>query len=391
MERSENMNFEEMIINKMKYENKRKCQLPQRRELLLYLNNMMLTTGRSDAFFCNAFLAEAIQLIQNSIFLYEDGYFECAFYSLRESYEIFGTMLYVENGEDKLSDWKKKKWIPSASDIRKDMSNRKTKDFIEGYKEIRECLKNYFSKYEKLINKSNKIIHKQGYDTFYTYRMQKKFDIRKEQKLFLNILKYSIGMGILLLAVLDPISIALADDKIERKIPYDLVTEAFDYSYFEKILGQKDIFPKILKTKFYKKFVSQFQDKEEMNEGIYNVIRNYFWNVARLEEIQKQKDMLSSIQLYELEILKSGIKAAAFYYADSFICETTSYSGSSWERDLSVQNKTIQINDKRFNRINGNTFISIIFIENEKLYIAHDKKLTEKEQEFLKRLERTSE
>ena len=90
---------------------------------------------------------------------------------------------------------------------------------------------------------------------------KKKFDIRKEQKLFLNILKYSIGMGILLLAVLDPISIALADDKIERKIPYDLVTEAFDYSYFEKILGQKDIFPKILKTKFYKKFVSQFQDK----------------------------------------------------------------------------------------------------------------------------------
>ena len=44
---------------------------------------MMFTTGRSEAF-----LVETIWLIRNSIFLYEGGYFEFAFYSLRESYVI---------------------------------------------------------------------------------------------------------------------------------------------------------------------------------------------------------------------------------------------------------------------------------------------------------------
>lgn len=47
----------------------------------------MLITGRVDIMYCNAFLTEATQLLINSIFLYEDGYFDCAFYSVRQASE----------------------------------------------------------------------------------------------------------------------------------------------------------------------------------------------------------------------------------------------------------------------------------------------------------------
>lgn len=49
------MNLEEMIIENMKDECKKKCELPERKELLSYLHNMMLITGRLDIMYCNAF------------------------------------------------------------------------------------------------------------------------------------------------------------------------------------------------------------------------------------------------------------------------------------------------------------------------------------------------
>ena len=42
-------------------------------------------TGRMDAWFANTFILEASQLLINSIELFELGYFDCAYYSLREA------------------------------------------------------------------------------------------------------------------------------------------------------------------------------------------------------------------------------------------------------------------------------------------------------------------
>ncbi|WP_462168672.1 hypothetical protein [Pseudoalteromonas lipolytica] len=54
-------------------------------------------TGRSDGNIANTFIHEASYLIVNSLTLFEQGFFDFAFYSLRQSLEIAMTMMYVNH------------------------------------------------------------------------------------------------------------------------------------------------------------------------------------------------------------------------------------------------------------------------------------------------------
>lgn len=50
-------------------------------------------TDRIDALIANTFVLESVQLIINAIELFEKGYFDCAYYSLRQSLEVSTTMV----------------------------------------------------------------------------------------------------------------------------------------------------------------------------------------------------------------------------------------------------------------------------------------------------------
>ena len=52
-------------------------------------------TGRAYAQIANTFIFEAKYLVINAIKLYELGYFDCAYYSLREAIEISTIMVYL--------------------------------------------------------------------------------------------------------------------------------------------------------------------------------------------------------------------------------------------------------------------------------------------------------
>ena len=141
------MDLEKIIIDEMRNQYKRKCELPEGKELLLYLHSMMLITGRSDIMYCNCFLAEATQLLINSIFLYEEGYFDCAFYSVRQASEVFNAMLYLSEDKDELKKWTTKERFPMDSKIRK-----KLEEMVWGYQEIKTILCDYFKHHRELIN-----------------------------------------------------------------------------------------------------------------------------------------------------------------------------------------------------------------------------------------------
>lgn len=53
-------------------------------------------TGLLDARQTNMFFQEAGRMLINAINLFCDGYFDCAFYSLRQSFEISVTSLYLK-------------------------------------------------------------------------------------------------------------------------------------------------------------------------------------------------------------------------------------------------------------------------------------------------------
>lgn len=96
-------------------------------------------------------------------------------------------------------------------------------------------------------------MHKQGLDNFYgireSYRLNKKFKREEERDFFLRILKYTIGMAIILFIVVDSISLVLTDDDLSARLNFDPMTEPADVQFFNDYLTE-DIIAKIKSTPF---------------------------------------------------------------------------------------------------------------------------------------------
>lgn len=88
-------NIEKEIIKNIENEFKNKIYFPEYNRLMLYLYNIFAYTGQMDIMYCNSFIQESVQLLQNALMLYKDGFFDSAFYSLRQSSEVMDNMLYL--------------------------------------------------------------------------------------------------------------------------------------------------------------------------------------------------------------------------------------------------------------------------------------------------------
>lgn len=379
------MDLKQQIIENMRYEYKIKSEMPERQELLEYLHSMMLITGREDILYCNTFLQEAIQLLVNSIFLYEDGYFDCAFYSVRQAGEVFDTMLYLSNlDREDLKKWNIKEKFPMDSKIKTELEK-----MAYGYSEIKDILKDYFEHHRELINKSHKIIHKQGFDTFYVCRVSNRFSKEQDNKLFIETLKYTIGIGIIIFIILEPIALALADDEINGKLNFNYMTEPIDCDYFEQFLGLSDVVDKLLSTNYYKEFASQFRDKEWMNMATYTVVRDNAWDINALDEIEKQLHLLNTYEKFMFKILKLGIKVSNFYYQEGIGWYITTHKCNKQRTHFgSDAFKKYLENADRFNQKSDNIYITVVIMYDEKLLLEHNELLTEDEINSLFELER---
>ena len=192
--------------------------------------------------------------------------------------------------------------------------------------------------------------------------------------------------------------LALADENVNGKININLMTEPIDTTFFENILGVSDIVSKIKSSNYYKDFVSYFEEKEEMLLATYSVIREQFWNIEKLNEIENQFHMLSTDENFMFNILKSGIKASLFYYAGGLGWYYT--SNISNLKEFSVNTIDFQNYTKSreaFNQKRKNVYISVIKqSEDDFLFIEHNmpfnkdeiNKLLELEKKHLEYLEK---
>jgi hypothetical protein len=377
--------FEKQIIEGMRYANKQCLILPDHDELLLYLHylsNMM--TGRLDIMFCNSFIREAIQLLINSIFLYEDGNFDCALYSIRQASEVANNMIYLANeGKAQLTKWNNKGHFPI---------NTKVMEKIEkidiNYTEVKIVLSDFFKEHDELIKSAHKIIHKQGFDSFYalrnSYQHSGEFNQETETQFFLKLLKSCMGKIIILFIVIDPLSLVLADEDLSSRVHFDPITETVDIEFFQKYLSE-DIIEKIKNTSFFIEFSSQFAAKEKMKPAVFDVVRNNAFNLDLLGEIEAQKHLLNLHEQIILEIFKAGIKLSYIYPDCSIFGYFTSipsnYHTSEW--NSSEYDNYLKI-DEIFNQPYHNVFRSFVKIIEKNWILEHNDFLSKKEIEIIK-------
>lgn len=359
--------------------------LNEKDKILKQLNSMQgLVTGRIDIFYCNNFINEAIELLKNAVALFEDGYFDCAFYSIRQAYETANTMLFLANGENKdLTRWLRKERFPQCSKIIELLDSDKVHYMSNAYSEVRMVIPEFFEESDKYWKMANKLIHKQGFDTFYTLRNSFNPDINlineKDTELFYSYIRNTIGAILLLFIILEPLSLALTDEDVYMRTHFDSMTEPIYFEYYDDCLSLQYV-EKIKETEFYQEYIEQFLANEKMNVYTASVIKEQYFDVAHLEEIKNQAHLLCGLQRFELEVLLKGLKISRFYVDMPFLWDFTSYESKNdnWSfssNEFDCYKNVVQY----YNQVYRNVYITYVKIMGSDVFLEHNEKLTEEE------------
>ena len=118
-------------INWRKSENVCPIELPEKERYYTDLINIEHSwSGRMDiGNIGNTFVMEAEQQLINAIVLFEEGYFDCAYYSLRSAVDISTTMVFLADMPDGERDafldaWRETKDFPMQGQMIKQLSKR---------------------------------------------------------------------------------------------------------------------------------------------------------------------------------------------------------------------------------------------------------------------------
>ena len=149
-------------------QNIRSVELKNKEQLYFDLINIEHSwSGRIDSNICNTFIMEAEQQLVNAIVLFEQGYFDCAYYSLRSAVDLSTTMVFLDDmphdeREKFLNAWKSTADFPMQGQMVKQLSQRGN-IFVD----MKTKMPDFFSDAKSLSAELNKYVHKQGLQHFY--------------------------------------------------------------------------------------------------------------------------------------------------------------------------------------------------------------------------------
>lgn len=269
-------------------------QIPNKNDLLFDIleiqNNM---TGRIGSSVANSFILESSQLLVNSIFLFERGFFDCAYYSLRQALELSTTMVYlsdmpVETRKQKLKDWNNNKDFPMQSPM---LNELKEKGYI--FSDMKQKMPRFFKELYDVSRKLNKIVHKQGYRQFYRYRTFHILDEKQNIDDFLFFLRKAIGIVAVMRLSIDPFPILLLDDEIYHR-SFESISDAYSKEFISKYI-EKNTVEEYKQTKLFQETYNHIMKSEKRDACVYDIVWNQYINLQQQEKILKQIYLISEV------------------------------------------------------------------------------------------------
>lgn len=358
----------------------RPIHLPDSEEYLYDLENIsMATVGVLSSLESNRFFEEACQMIANSIQMFQQGYFDAAFYSLRQSIETSIGTLYLTANPDKMQAWNKlepgfesgkmAKYLRANEPVFMDMASK---------------MQPFFDKVREVQQDSNKYVHKQGYKTFYvtkriTYsddRLKKVYD--RIQDDFVQILKVAIGAVAVYRLAIDPLPVLLMDEDIRLRTG-DLLTEPYSQDFVDKYIGQ-DAIDSYKRTDLYLSHKEFFLQNEKQNDAIYMLI--HYQIVDR-----KHKELI----MEQIHLLSLHDRIAFFYAVMSPNISRVFIDGVfSYTTDTQPKNSRITIGESYYAELfenqpdynvifNGGAFMSRFKVGDEFSYVESNEPLSDDE------------
>lgn len=351
------------------------------------INNISFAaTGFIHTWESNLFFEEACQLLVNAIRLFLRGYYDCAFYSLRQSIETSIGIIYLTANPNKENEWK---MLCDGFDSGA-MSNWLRK-YEPTFKDIREKMTGFFDGVRDTQLKINKYVHKQGFVSFYKVTnnpilsQQKGISENQIQKDFESFLKVCIGAVAIYRLTIDALPVVLMDEDIRFRIG-DLITEPYSQEFVDTYIGNENI-EAFKTTDIYKSFYESLQRNEKQNEAVYNLIHSQYYNREKMDDYEAQLHLCSFTDrvvmcLFTIsnKISQVFVDGIHWYYSEvrSNNKDKPITMGLSYFEDLfsNIEND--------FNLHYHNAFLSRCQINGNYTYFEHNEILGEKEVECVK-------
>lgn len=332
----------------------------------------------------NKFITEIFQLLSHSITLYELGYFDNAYYSIRSSIELATIMLDLSDKDDKsininMNLFINKKYKKFRTRIMRELS-------FEGnvFKEIMKDMPQFKVDLEKFMRHINKIVHKTGFENFYCsqYYYSNNFHITKLEQFEKSLLKAIQILGIIRLSI-DPLPLLLTDPEIYYRCP-NFLTIPFNKELLN-VIGEKYL-TEFKQTTEIKSMYKSLLKLEKRNQETNDFIINNYINTEKIENIFAQKDLIPEDNLKYLNIANSSNKIIEIISYNGFIHYWTNYCQcekicnpldyeylTKLKKYINIPYDTIYVSLLNINKnlIPKNTF--------QIIYVFHTKKLDKKE------------
>lgn len=263
-----------------------------------YINELTMSfSGRMDVENYNIFLQESVEMLSNAITVFYEGYFDAAYYLVRSSIEVSTVGLYFSDAKDEeaggnKASWNKRGYFPVQGKLLKKLA----KDGA-AFSEFHDKVPTFFDLVERRRSIANKIIHKQGYGSFYCIRNhplhRKKYPPETLADEFTNYLRDAIGIVAVMRLAIDPFPVLLTDADCKNRFA-DSVTRPFSDDMIDECIGEEILFQ--YKTTDYYNSVKDWviANFPLMSDAAYDAQQIGYIDVG------KQDDLIDDIHLVSI-------------------------------------------------------------------------------------------
>lgn len=368
-------NLDDISMNQL-----HKFNLPDSDEYIYAINNIqMATTGFINAMESNKFFAEACQMIINAIKLYQDGYFDCAFYSLRQSIELSIGTIFLNANPDKYRNWNKLEKGFESGNMARYLADKEP-----SFKEVREKLCDYFDNLHELKKQIDKYVHKQGYKSFHIsfQRVYGDLLIQKEKALlnfFEKSLRACIGAVAIYRFIIDPLPLALADEDLLMRSG-DFITQPYSINFIKEYIGD-NVVDKLKTTQAYIDIESWLLSNEKQNSTTFLLIHYQGFRRNEFSELTSQLHLCSFYDRVAVGLFMCSIKISQVFLEGAFWywSDVKSNRAGSLVMGVSYYEDIFKNSSEDYNKPYDNVFLSRFTLLEKHHYVEHNEMLSNDE------------
>lgn len=311
----------------------------------------------------NMIITEACQSLANSIRLYELGYFDDAYYSMRSAIELATIMLDV--GDNEYEKMVNNMNLFSNKEYRNFRAStlRYLKENGIEFRDVANKMPNFVNEINNTCIKLNSFVHKTDFDNFYGIRNYYNENFHKKQlDDFENNLISSIRIVAIMRLVIDPFPLLLADEEIYYRSP-NIMTYPFNEKLLE-VMGEESI-AEFKNTDVYKSYEEELMKLEKRNQEVNNIVMADYIELDNLENIYLQKHLLNHHELKYVDIASCSEKIILIISDNGF----SRYSTSSNTHEILCNHTDINLKDssENFNIKYDSIYVSILQHSKDKI------------------------